>query len=565
MKDNNAKCNNLTMRHVSSISQMKSLLFEWSEKREFSFSTKPSDWEKQAKRLMDMEEGYSLVPYYYACALSFIMENAGRLVLSSCKNKWGWAQGLVALVPEVDWDAAIFYQVLSAFRNETADDIDIQLAYGVRLFCKKNFNKGLALMKLMPERALNCLSGLMMNDFHRTCDEFEPNKDKEQFAQAFIRTDNLDNDTVCRAYDMAVSFETFTGSTALAFFLKTLPGLDDERRKGCEERIKGLLVTKSSSLVVVLCNWLIRQDHLSHFMEDCVMLVLANLEHPSEDIKRLDNALFLCLINANLFEKIAVLVSEQYCPNEILSFENCLSKLHNKNDSFVNLVLSFVLHPKGDYRFVGRQLWDEYHLENSGFDPLSLNEGEQMLFVVFMLQDLGNPEIRLPKILPLFLSTSEKVRQALLTQMIPYVNNYMGHVMQVMDKLGLDTEETRQLKQYVDARAEVVQKRRKIKELSPVFSQYRYFQEARREEKEFHSQQIKEIEENHTPLWMNMMTTEVLARGGGWRLENGKTNHLAKIEVSVPSRLMVQSMTPLVLDKWINEVFKDWDVTEGDR
>ena len=61
------------------------------------------------------------------------------------------------------------------------------------------------------------------------------------------------------------------------------------------------------------------------------------------------------------------------------------------------------------------------------------------------------------------------------------------------------------------------------------------------------------------------MKTEVLARGGGWRLENGKTNHLSKIEVSVPSRLMVPSMTPLERDKWINDVFKDWDVTERDH
>ena len=134
-----------------------------------------------------------------------------------------------------------------------------------------------------------------------------------------------------------------------------------------------------------------------------------------------------------------------------------------------------------------------------------------------------------------------------------------------MDKLGLDTEETRQLKQYVENRGALIQKRRELKELSPVYAQYRYYQEACRVEREEHSQHVKAIEEESSFLWMKMLKTEVLARGGGWQMDNGKTQHLAKIEVSVPSRLMVQSMTPLELAKWIGELYKDWDVTEGNH
>lgn len=550
---------------MSSVSQIKILLSEWSEKGDFSFSTKPSDWEKQAKRLWDMVEGYMLVPYYYACAISFVMEKTGRVALSSCKNKWEWAQGLVALVPEVNWDAATFYQVLSAFGKKIADDIDIQLSYAIRLFCKKDFGNGLDLMKLMPEKTTDCLSGLMMNDFNRTCEVFEPGKDREQFAQAFIRTENLDNNVVRHAYDIAILLEALTGGTALAFFLKAYPSLDDERRKGCEDRIKGLLVTKSSSLVVVLCNWLIRQNTLFPFVEDCVLLTLAHLEQPKDDLSRLDGALCYRLVNIEMFEKIAAIIRETYDPELVLSMENCLRQLRIDDVPFAKMVLSFILHPKGSYRLAGRRMWDEYHLETSGFDPLSLSEEEQIIFIVFMLQDLGNPEIRLPKVLPLFLSTSEKVRQALLMQMIPYIDNYMGHVTQAMDKLGLDTKETKQLKQYVEDRGAIIQKRRQLKELSPEYAQYRYYREACRIEKENLSQYIKEVEEKGSFLWMKMCKKEVLARGGGWRLENGKTQHLARIEASVPSRLMVQSMTPLEQDKWMGEIFKDWDVTERDH
>lgn len=552
------------MDRMASISQMKSLLSSWAEKGDFSFSTKPTDWEKQAKKLWDMEEGYRLVPYYYACAISFVMEQIGRLVLAHSQNKWDWAQGLVALAPEVDWDAATYYQVLIAFGKKVAIETDVQLSCGIRLFCKKNFENGLELMKLLPEKTTDCLSGLMMNDFNRTLEEFDPNKDKEQFAQAFIRTENLDNDSVRQAYDIAISFDGFTGSTSMSFFLKALPSLDDERKTTCENRIKGLLETKSSLSVSVLCNWLFRQASFSPFMEDCVLLALAHLEHPQEDIGRLDRALCYRLISMELFGKMAEIICETYQPDLVLAMDDCLHRLRKDEDDFVRMVLTFITHPKGKYRMVGRKMWDKYHLENSGFDPLTLSEEEQILFVVFMLQDLGNPEIRLPKVLPLFLSTSEKVKQALSVQMIPYINNYLGHVIEAMDNLKLDTNETRQLKQYVEERAKAIQRRRELKELSPKYAQYRYYQEARRAEKETMGQYIKEIEEKGS-LWMNMCRKEVLARGGGWRLENGKTHHLSKIEVSIPFGLMVQAMTPLEFDKWMNEVNKDWDVTERDH
>lgn len=232
-------------------------------------------------------------------------------------------------------------------------------------------------------------------------------------------------------------------------------------------------------------------------------------------------------------------------------------------ESILKKALSLVLHPKGKCRAEGRMLWDNHHLENSGFDPLSLSEDDQIDFAFSMLQDLGNPDLRLPKVLPLFLSGSEKMRKALLMKMIPYVDNYMGHVTRVIEKMGIDTVETRQLKQYVEGRAVSIRKRRELIELSPMYSQYRYFQEALRVESETMSQRLKKFEENDADLWINKCVKEVLGRGGGWRLENGKTQHLSTIKVSVPSRLMVQSMTPFVRRIWENELMKD--VKEGDN
>lgn len=556
------------MHWAASILQMKSLLSEWSEKGDFVFSSKPADWEKQARKIWDREEGYQLVPYYYGVAISFILENEVKTtVFSSCKEKWNWINGLLVLIPTVDWDANKFLGIVNSYQSKSKKTSDVEqlISNAFRVYCKCFYDEGLKLMKLMPDKSADCLSGLLMNDFDRACAMFVPEKNQEQFAQAFICTEGLDNNTICKAYDIASSFKSFIGYVALAFFIKTLSSLEDERKVKCENRIKALLETKSSQSVNVLCNWIVRQDRLTPFMEDCVILTLAYLEHPKEDVGTLDGILCYRHITVELFEKMAAVISETYEPELVLCMEHCLHQLRKKDDQFAKIVMTFMLHPKGKYRMVGRKMWDEYHLENTGFDPLTLSEEEQIIFVVFILQDLGNPELRLPKVLPLFLSPFKKVRQALSIQIMPYVDNYMGHVTQAIDKLGIDTEETKRLKQYVEGRAEYIKKRRGLKELSPLYAQYKYFQEACRIEKETLLQHAKEIEEKSTPLWMNMMKKEVLARGGGWRLENGKTQHLAPIRVSVPSRLMVQSMTPLELDRWVDEVFKDWDVTEGNR
>lgn len=549
----------------ASISQMKSLLSEWSEKGDFSFSPRPVDWEKQERKIWDREEGYQLVPYYFGVAISYILENNAKdTVFSSCKNKWDWVNGLLVLIPSVDWDANRFLGIVSSFQSKSkkTNDVELLISNAFRVYCKCFFDEGLSLMESKPDKSTDCLSGLMMNDFNRACHLFSPEKDKELFAQAFFYTEGLDSNTICKAYDIAMSFESFAGIVALAFFVKALSGLDDERKVGCEGRIKDLLQAKSSLSVNVLCNWLVRQERLTPFMEECVLLTLAHLEHPQEDIEKLDGILCYRHISIELFEKMAEIISDIYEPDLVLSMDDCLRQLRKNDVSFAKMVLLFVLHPKGAYRIAGRKMWDEFHVENSSFDPLSLSEEEQIIFIMFMLQDLGNPDLRLPKILPLFLSPSERVRLALLTQMVPYVDNYMGHVTQAMDKLGLDTEETRQLKQYVENRGALIQKRRELKELSPVYAQYRYYREACRVEREEHRQQVKAIEEESSFLLMKMLKTEILARGGGWRLEDGKTQHLAKIEVSVPSRLMVQSMTPLELDQWIGELYKDWDVKE---
>ena len=60
------------------------------------------------------------------------------------------------------------------------------------------------------------------------------------------------------------------------------------------------------------------------------------------------------------------------------------------------------------------------------------------------------------------------------------------------------------------------------------------------------------------------MKTVVLARGGGWRHDDGTTRPLVPISCSIPSRMMVQSMTPKEKIKFVSNLLKDWDNEDRD-
>ena len=145
----------------------------------------------------------------------------------------------------------------------------------------------------------------------------------------------------------------------------------------------------------------------------------------------------------------------------------------------------------------------------------------------------------------------------------PYLDDYMGHVINVLDELKIDSEESKTIRRYFEGRANAVRARREMKELMPVFTHNREFREAMRLQSEHMGEQMKEAEKEYTPAWKDFMATVVLARGGGWRDKKGKTQHLPLISYSVPSRQMAQSLSPKEQDDWLNELLKDWDDTEG--
>lgn len=502
----------------------------------------------------------------HAIGLAYLVAHSnGEISFLDSENVWPWAAALSYISPYCAWTPELIAGVVGAFPSDD-DGIVGQLRASIRVFCRVDYDKGLLLLEMLPEYVMFVRAGLMENDFDRYCTMFPPSQNQDQFVRAFVNTAQMPADAVKKAYDISKSFDSFVSQDALNFLLDSLIGLEDETMQSdCKTRIFSLLEHDTTDYVQVFCNWFIRQDELSSFCEDCILSLIKGLGEKSRtsSLLTIDNALASYEDDADYLERVILCIAENLQPTDVLSMKHVLHNLSDKDGLFQDLVLSLVLHPKGQYRLVGRRLWDEYHLEKSTIDIAALTEDVQCLFIVLMLRDFGNPETRLPKLIPLFNSKSNRVVNTLIAELRPYTDDYMGHVTSAIDSSGVDTEMTRALKKYVDDRHQFIEKRRNLKELSPNFAHYELYREALKSQQAQIKKYMDKVEQErtHNNIY-DLFKKQVLARGGGWRKEDGTTQHLMPIQVSIPARMMDNAMMPFDRIKWYDELMKDYGNAE---
>lgn len=533
---------------------------------EFKFRDSISYWEDNEQIIIPLEMGHEGGGYYFAVALSFVAtQKDGNLVFSNKDNVWRWAWALHLIAGVADWEPDFMMRVIQSFEGKR-ENIEGLMNWATQIYGNAYYDDAVELMTLMPQYRVSIFAGLMENDFDRYCSKYPPFDNAEEFAQAVVKANNLKEEEVNKAFDMALMFSSFSSTAAMAFFLSIRGRVDDYRKQKCEERILGLLKGDTTPYLTPMCKWMFMEHEMSAFEEECLLTLIKGLygEKKESSLKAIDHSIGIHLKDPEKLTKLFVCIAENLMPTDILSMEGCLRELHKHKDYFQNLVLSFVMHPKGMFRIVGRRLWDGFHMEASDFDAQKdLPEELQCLFIISMLQDYGNPETRLPKLLPLLDSKSEKVQRILMGQLGPYLDDYMGHVITALNKLKLDGKFIKMIKQYYERRAVALEKRRSMKELSPRYSYGRELQETLRLQKVHLQEKMKEAEKQHKSIMKDLMKKVVLARGGGWRDENGKVHPLAHFKYSMPSRQLEQAMSPMEQDIWLNELLKDWNGTSG--
>ena len=530
---------------------------------EFAFSDSFTDWEDNEDIIEPLRLSLDGGNYYFAVSLAYLAcLNDGHLVLPSDVNAWKWAWSLQLLAEVADWEAIFIERVIMSFIG-LRDDINGLLGAAVQIYAKKNFDKGTSLLGALEEFGSYITAGMMENDFQRYCEIFPPVENQELFTSAYCMAFELPQEAHEQAFDIAMTFEPFKSVEAMAFLLKEHTVLAGDKKDVCGESVKNLLINRrTSEYVTVVTNWILRGKGEEKFVEEIVNLLIEGLgDNGHNYLGAIDNAVTLRYKDVIFLTKIILKVAESLSPAEILQMDHCLHRLNGDRDIFAELAVLFIIHSKGEYRLVGRRLWDEYHMESTDFKVSDLNEMGQCAFAYSMLQDFGNPETRLPKILPLLKTGNAKVKKFVMGILRPYTDDYMGHVVAACDKLKMKGKEVKTIKDYVESRWKVIQKRKEMKELSPVYTYGKVFREARRIEIEYMQNKMKEAEESHHSVWKEFASPVILARGGGWRMSDGTTQKLPLIQFSAPARLLSESLSPREYENWLKELLRDWNDT----
>ena len=479
------------------------------------------------------------------------------------ENVWSWANALAVIAPVSGWSPEVMAKVVNSFPAEE-EDVNRQLDNAVTVYCKAYFDNGLSLLSMLPERRIGVLAGLMEGDYSRYCELFPPQENQDEFAQAFMQANQMDVSGVEQVFDTALTFSNFSSTVATGLFLKAHHSLKEDRKLACEKRVLEILQSGPTfSYVSPVCQWCFWRNKTTSFDEECLIALIKGLDKEHKELlTTIDKTIsFRHDENSDFLGKVANCIAETLSPTDVVVMDNMLHSFKKHEESFLQFTLSYILNTKGEYRIAGRRIWDHFHLESSSFDLSAFPEDFQCIFIILMLEDFGNPETRLPKILPLLQSGSTKVKKVLMSVIRPYLDDFMGHVISVLDRLRIESEEASQIREYFRQRSDILQARRKLKELSPGVIAYRVFEEAKRTERAHLQEQVKEAEASYKPMWTEYLSTVVLARGGGFRDHEGTTRHLVPVSHSVPMRMMVQSMSPLEQDEWISRLLKDWNDT----
>ena len=538
------------------------LLKEKESSGEFVFCTTFSAWSEAEDLLAPLNLGYSDYLYIRAAGLIYIIEQTkGFFSVPETENVWSWANSLSIIAPIAEWPPEVMTNVVSSFSTEK-EDVDRLLGNAVTLYCKAFFDNGYTLLQSLPNYRAAIMAGLMEGDYSRYCELFPPDADTEEFSKSFLKANQIETSTVERVFETALSFQGFESSNAVELFLKAHNFLNDDKKVECEKMVLDILHSGGTHFFVpAVCNWLFVRKDVSAFDEECILALIEGLDEDHRNLLRTidDVVSFRYEGKPEFFQRVALCIAETLNPADVLLMENMLHVFHKSEEPFQQLVFSFIMHTKGTYRMAGRRIWDAYHLESSSFDISGLEENIQCIFVMLMLEDYGNPETRLPKVLPLLKTGSTKVKSVLMMCLRPYLDDYMGHVINALDQLHIESPEATRIREYFKTRSELVQARRNLKELSPAIRDYTSYQEARKVERQHLQEQIKAAEANHKPTWMDLLSTVALARGGGFRDHNGKTQHLIPISHSAPAHMLMQAMSPQEQDDLVSKLLKDWN------
>lgn len=315
-----------------------------------------------------------------------------------------------------------------------------------------------------------------------------------------------------------------------------------------------------------------RLDYISQLIQakaseddirDAMHRVLDDAESTNEDVLQLLSPLSVIrYIDADLFiacvERIA---KDGDCIKYSQTVEEAFGHYYRRREtSGVELAVVLVAHDNGFIRHFGREIWDEYDIQDKvNIAELSLDQ--QIRVAASLLHGIMNPDKRLTIVMPLLNSPNVELRRILAAMMESYIINYLGIFRKVFTSTTLEeNEEVQSLRSMMEATEEHFNYSAKCKEL---WSEYAYpieYEICNRTIAQHMAEVQKKTEEEnkHQFVFFSMARNILVARGGGMRMPNGHVQQLQKIEYSAQLPLLFAAMSPLENNEWSEKIFADW-------
>lgn len=264
---------------------------------------------------------------------------------------------------------------------------------------------------------------------------------------------------------------------------------------------------------------------------------------------------------------------------EAKKIEFPISKFKNDNPSdFGKHLIELLIDNEGEIRFIGKRILSHLRIVIHGnyqfeYDILNLPALEQYKLWVSVFQDSPEPKHSFPLLLPLRKSKYPFVVEAFICKLEELIESYTSSVVSVLkEHLDLTDDEDKKLLDRIEVKYEEFgkywDKKVKVKELNPLYTQsklYEIYQEGFGDS--LSSNMEDSVEDNSS--FLSLMTTITLAKGGGWKHEQGgQVSQLSTIGTSFqfpreyyirPERFDFDNRVSFT-ENWENE-FKKWEAT----
>lgn len=554
------------------------LLKVYEQNGSFAFSADPIDWRNAAENLLKIKDGdANLNQQFYCFAIQYIDAFYPRVWSHIFQHDesdiWFWIRALNTTITSLNISSCTLYELAKSITEKHHNDWAIaQLYDSVKQFCQNDYNKGNEFLILCSKDLcyplnnilIYCMLGLLENNYDavikRLSKQAENEKLRHVITYAFLNYVGRHPDKSHELFDKVDTFNEFRGDAALKFYWE-IYRLGNDLQRQCESRLLDIIDNPTEDILNVAIDQLIYLDAVTDFVRNYIHHLTASEKFSIQHITLLDRSIAYRICDTGILIDIVRSLSRFKLCVDAGMLESCIREVSRKeNDEFIYGVISLITDNNGMIRHLGRAIWDSSNLVNSSFDVLSLPEELQFSFIVSMLQDSGNPHDRLKKILPLFDSQSKFVPQLLSRQLIPYINNYMGAVIEELDALTIkNSEEVAKIKGYYKDRCSFIDKRIACKELDPFYTQCKVLGEFKRSDQEHMKGIMKEADKKGRSTLLDLFTSVLLAKGGGFRNEQGKVQELAHFSHSIPFPVMYASLNNLEESELNCKIFANWD------